>query len=285
MVRFVELYPEAEIVHALSALLSWTHFRVLMGMDEPLMRDFYAEMCRIERWSTRTLQKKVDGMLYERTALARKPEAQIRQELDSLRETDRLTPDLVFRDPYFLDFLGLKDTFSEKDLETAILRELESFIMELGGGFSFVARQKRMTVDNTDYYLDLLFYHRGLRRLVALELKLGKFKAAYKGQMELYLRWLEKHERTPEEEQPMGLILCAGKTSEHVELMQLEGSGIRVAEYLTELPPLELMRKKLRAALETARERLVSPHGLQERSGPTHPGEGHGEGEDGQSDD
>jgi predicted nuclease of restriction endonuclease-like (RecB) superfamily len=259
MVRFAEFYPDAETVHALSALLSWTHFRVLMGMDEPLKRDFYAEMCRLERWSTRTLHEKVDGMLYERTALARKPEAQIRQELDSLRETDRLTPDLVFRDPYFLDFLGLKDTFSEKDLEMAILRELESFIMELGAGFSFVARQKRMTVDNIDYYLDLLFYHRGLRRLVALELKLGRFKAAHKGQMELYLRWLQKYEQTPEEEQPMGLILCAGKTSEHVELMRLEGSGIRVAEYLTELPPRELLEKKLRAAVEIARERLASP--------------------------
>jgi len=259
MVRFVELYPEAEIVHALSAQLSWTHFRLLMSIEEPLKRDFYTEMCRLERWSTRTLGDKVDGMLYERTALARKPEAQIRQELDSLRETDQLTPDLVFRDPYFLDFLGLQDTFSEKDLETAILRDLESFIMELGVGFSFVARQKRMTVDNVDYYLDLLFYHRGLRRLIALELKLGRFKAAYKGQMELYLRWLDRHERTPDEEQPLGLILCAGKTSEHVELMRLEDSGIRVAEYLTELPPRELLEEKLRTTVRLARERLASP--------------------------
>jgi len=230
-----------------------------MSIEEPLKRDFYTEMCRLERWSTRTLGDKVDGMLYERTALARKPEAQIRQELDSLRETDQLTPDLVFRDPYFLDFLGLQDTFSEKDLETAILRDLESFIMELGVGFSFVARQKRMTVDNVDYYLDLLFYHRGLRRLIALELKLGRFKAAYKGQMELYLRWLDKHERAPDEEQPVGLILCAGKTSEHVELMRLEDSGIRVAEYLTELPPRKLLEEKLRAAVRIARERLASP--------------------------
>jgi len=169
---------------------------------------------------------------------------------------DRLTPDLVFRDPYFLDFLGLKDTYSEKNLETAILREMESFILELGAGFSFVARQKRITVDNEDYYLDLLFFHRKLKRLIAIELKLGKFKAAYKGQMELYLRWLEKYEKEPSEEIPLGLILCAGKTSEQIELLQLDKSGIKVAEYMTELPKRELLEQKLHKAVELARKRL-----------------------------
>jgi len=169
---------------------------------------------------------------------------------------DRLTPDLVFRDPYFLDFLGLKDTYSEKNLETAILREMESFILELGAGFSFVARQKRITVDNEDYYLDLLFFHRKLKRLIAIELKLGKFKAAYKNQMELYLRWLEKYEKEPGEETPLGLILCAGKTSEQIELLQLNKSGIKVAEYMTELPKRELLEQKLHKAVELARKRL-----------------------------
>jgi len=177
-------------------------------------------------------------------------------DLAALREEDRLTPDLVFRDPYFLDFLGLKDTYSEKDLETAILREMESFILELGAGFSFVARQKRITVDNEDYYLDLLFYHRKLKRLIAIELKLGKFKAAHKGQMELYLRWLEKYEKEPDEETPLGLILCAGKTSEQIELLQLDKSGIKVAEYMIELPKRELLEQKLHKAVELARKRL-----------------------------
>ena len=155
-------------------------------------------------------------MLFERTALSKKPARLVKQELATLRTTDRLTPDLVFRDPYFLD---LKDTYSEKDLEEAILRELECFILEFGEfgiGFAFVGRQKRITVDNEDYYIDLLFYHRKLRRLVAIELKLGKFKAADKGQMELYLRWLEKYERQPGEESPIGLILCADKSDEHM---------------------------------------------------------------------
>ena len=166
-----------------------------------------------------------------------------KQELTQLREEDKLTPDLVFRDPYFLDFLGLKDTYSEKDLETAILRELEAFILELGVGFTFVARQKRMTVDDEDYYLDLLFYHRKLRRLVAIDLKLGKFQAADKGQMELYLRWLEKYEQQPEEDSPIGLILCADKSEEQIKLLQLDKGGIRVAAYLTELPPGGFCRK------------------------------------------
>ena len=256
MVRFAEIFPEGKIVSTLSRQLSWSHFVEIIPLKDDLQRNFYAEMCRIERWSVRTLRKKISGMLYERTAISKKPEELVKKELSALREEDRLTPDLVFRDPYFLDFLGLKDTYSEKDLETAILREMESFILELGVGFSFVARQKRITVDNEDYYLDLLFFHRKLKRLIAIELKLGKFKAAHKGQMELYLRWLEKYEKEPGEETPLGLILCAGKASEQIELLQLDNSVIKVAEYMTELPKRELLEQKLHKAVELARKRL-----------------------------
>ncbi len=256
MVRFAEVFPNREIVQTLSAQLSWSHFLEIIAQDDPLRRDFYAEMCRIERWSVRTLREKVNTMLFERTAVAKKPEALIRRELDALKTTDRMTPDMVFRDPYFLDFLELKEPYSEKDLETAILRELEAFILELGIGFSFVARQKRITVDHEDYYIDLLFYHRKMRRLVAIDLKLDRFKAAYKGQMELYLRWLEKYEMQEGEDTPLGLILCAGKSSEHVELLQLEKAGVRVAEYLTDLPPRDLLEKKLHEAIRFAREQV-----------------------------
>ena len=256
MVRFAEIFPEGKIVSTLSRQLSWSHFVEIIPLKDDLQRNFYAEMCRIERWSVRTLRKKISGMLYERTAISKKPEELVKKELSALREEDRLTPDLVFRDPYFLDFLGLKDTYSEKDLETAILREMESFILELGVSFSFVARQKRITVDNEDYYLDLLFFHRKLKRLIAIELKLGKFKAAHKGQMELYLRWLEKYEKEPGEETPLGLILCAGKASEQIELLQLDNSVIKVAEYMTELPKRELLEQKLHKAVELARKRL-----------------------------
>ena len=158
MIQFAEVFPDKEIVVSLIRQLSWTHFIALIPLKDDLQRDFYAEICRVERWSVRTLRKKIDGMLYERTAISKKPEKLIEKDLAALREKDRLTPDLVFRDPYFLDFLGLKDTFSEKDLETAILREMENFMLELGVGFSFVARQKRLTIDSEDYYLDLLFF-------------------------------------------------------------------------------------------------------------------------------
>jgi len=257
MIQFAERFPDGEIVAALSRQLSWSHFVELIPLEDSLKRDFYAEMCRIERWSTRTLRRKIDHLLFERTAVSKKPDDLIAADIAALRDEDRMTPDLVFRDPYFLDFLGLTDTFLEKDVEQAILRELEAFILELGGDFAFVARQKRISVDHEDYYLDLLFYHRRLRRLVAIDLKLGKFQAADKGQMELYLRWLENHDTRPGEEPPLGLILCAEKSEEHVELLQLDKSGIRVAKYLTELPPRELLEKTLHDSVQRAKERLA----------------------------
>jgi predicted nuclease of restriction endonuclease-like (RecB) superfamily len=259
MVRFAEVFPDRQIVQTVSAQLGWSHFVEIIPLDDSLKRDFYAEMCRLERWSVRTLRAKIDGMLFERTAIARKPEEVARKELQALREEDHLTPDLIFRDPYVLDFLRLHDAYSEEDLEQAILRELEAFLLELGGDFCFVARQKRITVDNEDYHLDLLFFHRRLRRLVGIELKMGKFQAADKGQMELYLRWLAKHTTCAGEEPPIGLILCAGKSAEHVELLELEASGIRVAEYLTELPPRPLLERKLHDAIVLARRRLAAP--------------------------
>ena len=195
-------------------------------------------------------------MLYERTAISKKPEKLIQQEIKTLREEDKLSPDLVFRDPYFLDFLGLKDAYSEKNLEDAILHELEKFILELGQGFTFVERQKRMIIDGEDFNLDLLFYHRKLKRLIAIDLKLGKFKASYKGQMELYLRWLEKNEMQQGEETPLGLILCATGNDEQVELLQLHKAGIKVAEFMTELPSKKLLQQKLHKAVELSKKRM-----------------------------
>jgi predicted nuclease of restriction endonuclease-like (RecB) superfamily len=258
MIRFAEVFPDRVIVSTLSRQLGWSHFVEIVPLKEPLQRDFYAEMCRVERWSVRVLREKIQGMMFERTALSRKPGDLAKQELAGLREGDRLSPDLVFRDPYLLDFLGLKDTYSEAELEAAILREIERFMLELGAGFCFVARQKRITIDADDYHLDLLFYHRKLRRLVALDLKLGKLQAGDKGQMELYLRWLEKYETEPGEEPPLGLILCADKGDEQVELLQLDKSGIRVATYLTDLPPRPLLEQRLHEAVRAAKARLDS---------------------------
>ena len=256
MVQFAELFAEEEKVVTLSRHLSWSHFLALLPLKDPLARDFYARMCSQDRWSVRTLRDRVGSMLFERTALSKKPDELIHMELDALHTKGDVTPALLLKDPYVLDFLGLQDRYLEKDLEDAILRELETFLLELGAGFSFVARQRRIQLDNDDFYIDLLFYNRKLRRLVAIELKLGEFKAEYKGQMELYLRWLAKNDQEPGDAPPLGIILCTGKKQEQIELLELDKSGIHVAEYLTVLPPREVFEQKIHHALQTARLRV-----------------------------
>ncbi|MDR1130770.1 MAG: PDDEXK nuclease domain-containing protein [Prevotellaceae bacterium] len=254
--RIAETFPDFQIVSTLWRQLSWSHIKAILYIEDELKREFYIEMCKLERWSVRVLENRINSMLYERTAISKKPEETIKHDLELLKNEHRLTPDLVFRDPYFLDFLGLRDKYSEKDLETAIIVELQSFIIEFGSDFAFMDRQKRISVDNEDYYLDLLFYHRRLKCLVAIELKLGKFQAAHKGQMELYLRWLDKNMKIEGENTPIGLILCAGKSDEHIELLQLENNNIKVADYFTQLPEKQLFEQKLRTAIEIAKQRL-----------------------------
>jgi predicted nuclease of restriction endonuclease-like (RecB) superfamily len=254
--HFAEIFPDEQIVSALRRQLSWTHIKTLIYIDDPLKRDFYIEMCCLEHWSSRQLQERTNSMLYERTALSRKPEDTIRHDLEQLRQTQQISPDLLLKDPYILDFLDLNDRYLEKDLEDAILRDIEQFLLELGSGFTFIARQKRLHIDNDDYYIDLLFYNRKLKRLVAIDLKLGNFQPEYKGQMELYLRWLAKYDQEPDEQPPIGIILCAGKKQEQIELLELDKSGIHVAEYLTVLPPKELLQAKLQAAISAARRRI-----------------------------
>lgn len=250
--RFAETFPDIAIVSAVRRQLSWTHLKTIIYMDDPLKREFYIEMCKLEGWSVRVLQERVQSMLYERTAISKKPELTIQNDLELLRNEQKLSPDLVFRDPYFLDFLGLKDIYSERDLETTIIIELQKFITEFGSDFAFMSRQKRITIDNRDYYIDLLFYHRRLKCLVAIDLKIGEFEAGYKGQMELYLRYLEKYEKIEGENTPIGLILCTGKNEEHIELLQLDKSNIRVADYYTVLPSKKLLQEKLHQAIEIA---------------------------------
>lgn len=256
MMRFAEVFPDEKIVYTVCRQLTWSHIRLLVPMEDRLQREFYASMASDQRWSVRTLKAKIDSMLYERTTIAKQPDEVILHDLEELRNERKMSADLVFQDPYVLDFLGMYDNYSEKDLESAIVAELQRFITELGNDFAFLARQKRITVDDEDYYIDLLFYHRRLRCLVAIDLKLGKFQAAYKGQMELYLRWLEKYDMAEGENKPIGLILCAGKNEEHIELMHLDDSNIRVADYLTKLPDRKLLEHKLQQAIERAHNRL-----------------------------
>ncbi|MBK8805771.1 MAG: DUF1016 family protein [Bacteroidales bacterium] len=253
-VRSAYLFLEDEIRYAVRTELTWTHLRSLMAIEDELKRKFYLEMTRLEHWDTRTLDQKIDVMLYERTALSRKPEELIKQELSQIQASHTLSPDVVFRSSYFLDALGLADTYSEKDLENAILLNLQSFIKEMGNDFAFLDRQKRITVDAVDYKIDLLFFHRGLKRLVAIDLKLGKFKPEHEGQMLLYLRYLNKNERKDGEESPLGLILCSEGNTEHIEYLMLEDSNIKVAQYYTQLPDKKLLSEKLHKAIAIARE-------------------------------
>ncbi|MFO0943707.1 MAG: PDDEXK nuclease domain-containing protein [Pirellulales bacterium] len=254
--RTAEAFPDEQIVYTLCTQLSWSHVRKLVYIEDPLKREFYAEMARLEGWSVRQLNERVQSMLFERTAISKKPEQTIKADIGLLRSQGKLSTDLAFRDPYVLDFLGLADTYSEQSLESAILADLERFIIELGSDFAFVARQRRLIIDNRDYYIDLLFFHRRLRRLVAIDLKIGEFEAAFKGQMELYLRYLERHEMLDGELPPIGLILCTGKNEEHVELLQLDKANIRVAEYMTELPSRETFQRRLHEAIKRARQRF-----------------------------
>ncbi|MFT4762599.1 MAG: putative nuclease of restriction endonuclease-like (RecB) superfamily [Saprospiraceae bacterium] len=247
MMQFAQVFPDLEIVTPLATHLSWSHFILIFPLDSLEEQLFYAQQAIASNWGKRELKHQIDRKAYERTAIA-----------DSQLPSGEHTMKSVFKDPYFLDFLGLKDGYLENDLEAAIIKELELFILELGIGFTFVERQKRMIIDGKDHHLDLLFYHRKLRRLVAVELKIDEFKAKYKGQMELYLKWLEKHDQESGEEPPIGLILCTKAGKETVELLDPHKDGIMVAGYWTDLPSKSLLEEKLHQAFIEAQERLMS---------------------------
>ena len=256
MMQFAALFPQEQIVSQAATQLTWSHFMEVLPLKNDIAREFYITLAASERWGRNRLRKEIDGMLFERTAIATKPDELIKKDLSTLRDNDVMSPDLVFKSPYFLEFTGLKGMYSEKSLEDCLIAHLEQFIIELGNGFTFVARQKRMIIDGEDFYLDLLFYHRRLHRLIAIDLKKGRFKAQYKGQMELYLRWLEANEMEPGEESPLGLVLCTEGGEEQIELLQLDKSGIKVAQYLTELPPREVLIRQIQKSLEAAKARF-----------------------------
>lgn len=266
MISYAATFPNRTILQTLSAKLSWSHFVELVRIDDPLARAFYTELARLHRWGVRALRDRIRSRLYERSLLSRKPEDLIVQELALLRDEDRLTVDMVLRDPYLLAGLGLTDRYSEQELEDAILREMEAFLLEIGDGFAFVARQKRFPSPASGgrvRELDLLFYHRKLRRLVAIELKIGPFEPEFKGQMEYYLRWLDQNERETGEASPIGLILCSEAHPDDVFLMDLEQGDIRVARYITENLPPPLLKKKLHEIIGQQREYLARRRGQQ----------------------
>jgi predicted nuclease of restriction endonuclease-like (RecB) superfamily len=261
MLKLYEVFNNKQILHTLCAKLSWSHIRKLMYIKDDTQRDFYTTMTINEHWSVRTMNERINSMLFERTLISKKPEGTIANDLKNLRNKKEMSPDLFFRDPYLFDFLNLADIYGEKDLENAILHELERFILEMGRDFAFLGRQVRITINDKDYYIDLLFYHRKLRRLVVVELKLGEFQPEYKGQVELYLHWLEKNEQNTGEEKPIAIILCAQKDDEIVELLELDKSSIHVGQYYTELPPKSIWQDKLRKAIANAKQLIEQRNG------------------------
>lgn len=246
MIQFADQFPDIEIVGPLARHLSWSHFLILLPLKKMEAKLYYAKICAEQNWGKRELREQINRKAFERIEIGNM----------QFPAASNNMPVNTFKDPYIFDFLGLKDTYLEKDLESAILRELEQFILEIGKGFAFVERQKRMIIDGEDYHLDLLFFHRKLKRLVAIDLKIGKFQAKDKGQMELYLKWLDRYEKQEGEERPIGLILCAETSREQVELLELYKDGIMVAEYWTELPPKKVLEEKLHKALIEARENI-----------------------------
>ena len=251
MMQFANAIEKQKVV-TLSRQLSWSHFLALLPLQDNLKIEFYAQMSIVQNWGVRTLRERIDSMLYERTALSKQPDELIKYELDNIKQ-EEFSKNMILKDPYLLDFLEINDRYLEKDLEDAILRSIEQFIFELGVGFSFIERQKRIIIDGEDFKIDLLFYNRKLKRLIAIDLKIGRFKAEYKGQMELYLKWLSKYEKEEGENEPLGIILCADKKEEQIELLELEKSGIHVAQYLTVLPPKDVLEAKLHQAIESAK--------------------------------
>jgi len=255
MMQFADLFPNIEIVSPLATQLSWSHFIEVLKLKNDEARLFYLQKSAESTWSKLELRHQIERKAFERSDIANTQLQNVSDYNDAIG---------VFKDPYFLDFLGLKEGYIEKDIETAILRELETFILELGAGFSFIERQKRIILDGKDFYLDLLFYHRKLKRLIAIDLKLGEFKASHKGQMELYLKWLNRYEKQDGENTPIGLILCAEASREQVELLEMHKDGIMVAEYWTDLPPKKELEQKLHSLLIEAKSRIETRKMLEE---------------------
>lgn len=253
-IHFFNCFPDFEIVSTVSTQLTWSHFVELLPIQDKLKRDFYTEMCRIDSWSVRTLREKIGKMLYERTVISQQPSKVIEDSLSLVKSEDKLTPQLILQDPYVIDFLNLPKNYSESQLESSILDQIEKFLLELGVGFCFVARQKRIAVGGDDFYIDLLLYNRYLKRLVVIELKTTHFKPAHKGQMELYLNWLNKYERQEGEDSPIGIILCTEKDKEMIKLFDLVSNNIHVAQYLTVLPPKEVFEQKVQDIISKSKE-------------------------------
>ena len=246
MMQFSEQFADFEIVSHPATQLSWACFVEILPLKTTEAKLFYLNEAARGLMGRNDIRDMIRRKAYERKEIA-----------DSQISSGSPIPPGTFKDPYLFDVLGIKDEYIEADVEEAILRELEKFILEFGKGFAFVERQKRMIVDGHDRTLDLLFYNRYLKRLVAVEVKYGRFDARDSGQLKLYLKWLNRYERQEGENEPIGLILCSEAGREEVELLEMDKDGILVAEYWTTLPPKAEFEQKIHMILEETRERVA----------------------------
>jgi len=246
MMRFADRFSDFAIVTTLSSQLTWSHFIDILPVKTEEGRLYYANDVAQRNLSVQELRRQISRKAYERREIA-----------NTRIQNNSTVPFNVFRDPYLLDVLGLKENFAESDLEKAILVELEKFILEFGHGLAFVDRQKRMTLEGDDHTLDLLFYSRPLKRLIAIELKLERFRPGFKGQMEFYLKWLNRFEREDGENEPIGLILCPSANRGVLELLEMDKSGIAVAEFWTTMPPKAEFERRINEIMQEAKERLA----------------------------
>jgi len=247
MMQFAEQFSDFEIVSQPATQLSWACFIEILPLKTKEAKLFYLNEATRGLMSRNDMRRMINRKTFERKEIA-----------DTQISPSSPIPIGTFKDPYLFDVLGIKDEYLEADLEEAIIREIEKFILEFGKGFTFVERQKRMIIDGQDFKIDLLMYNRRLKRLVAIELKKGEFQYAYSAQMKLYLKWLSRYGREEGENEPIGVILCAGGNHrEQIELLEMDKDGIMVAEYWTTLPPKDEFEQKIQTILTETRERVT----------------------------
>lgn len=228
--------------------LSWSHYVYLMSASSPEAREFYEAEALRGGWTVRQLKRQMNSMFFERTLLSRNKTAMLLKG-EKPKPGDALTPEEEIKDPYVLEFLDLKDEYSETELEAALIRHIESFLLELGGDFAFVGRQMRLRIDHQWFRVDLVFFHRRLKCLIIIDLKIGEFTHADAGQMHLYLNYAHEHWTHPDENPPIGLILCERKSAGvvHYALDNLPNK-VMAAEYKTALPKEKQLLKEMAAA-------------------------------------
>jgi len=257
-----QFYQTFENRYALRSELSWTHYRMLMRITEPNRREFYLRECAESNWSSRQLERQINSFFYERLLATQKSgRDSVRNEIQTLEP--RTDPEYILKDPYILEFLNLKENrdYHESDLEQGLIDKLQEFLLELGKGFSFVARQKRITTDGGEhYYIDLVFYNYILKCFVVIDLKAGKLTYQDVGQIDFYVRLFDDKVKQTDDNPTIGIVLCADKDESIVKYSVLsDNDNLFATKYMPYLPTEEELKRELEREREIIEQRLLSP--------------------------